>query len=81
MKRYYSPDRMTIAAVNADHGELVKWAEKYFVEQAPSWAKDLENIPPPDQSIAQYTGGIIRVCRHISAIELRLLAVSSCFLS
>ena len=62
MRRYYIPKRTTIAAVNADHDDVVKWAEKYFVEQTPIWANDSEDIPPIDESIAQYTGGIIKVC-------------------
>ena len=65
MRRYYTPSRMTIAAVNAQHDEVVSWAEKYFVNQVPVWANDSEDIPLADESIAQYTGGIIRVCLHL----------------
>lgn len=61
MKRYYTPQRMTIAAMNANHEELVRWAEEYFVKDAPFWINDMEDIPPVDESIAQYTGGMIRV--------------------
>ena len=61
MKRYYIPSRMTIAAVNANHDEVVRWAEEYFVKQSPIWANDSEHSPPVDESIAQYTGGMIRV--------------------
>ena len=61
MRRYYTPSRMTVAAVNADHNELVKWAEEYFLRQAPNWLDESKNLPPADGSIAQYTGGIIRV--------------------
>ena len=61
MKRYYTPNRMTIAAVNTDHAELVRWTEELFVKRAPIWANDIENLPPVDESIAQYTGGLIRV--------------------
>lgn len=52
---------MTIAAMNANHEELVRWAEEYFVKDAPFWINDMEDIPPVDESIAQYTGGMIRV--------------------
>eukprot|EP00794_Sanderia_malayensis_P015903 gene15903-17503_t len=60
MKRYYKPERMTIAAVNANHDELIKLAEKYFVKEGPNWSTDLKDIKEPDESIAQYTGGFIR---------------------
>ncbi len=61
MQRYYQPSRMTIAAVNANHDELVQLAKKYFVDDTPSWGSTLEGVRVPDDSVAQYTGGFLRV--------------------
>jgi len=56
VQRYYRPERIVVSGVNVDHDELVKYAEKYFVENAPSWlSEDVDNV---DGSISQYTGGI-----------------------
>jgi len=55
--RYYRPNRITIAGVNVDHDELVRYAEKYFVDSAPSWIS--ESVVDADQSMAQYTGGLL----------------------
>lgn len=56
--RYYRPDRITIAGVNVDHDELVRHCEKYFVDGEPSWLSN--EIAVPDNSIAQYIGGMLK---------------------
>jgi len=57
--RYYRPERITIAGVNVEHDELVKYCEKYFVDSQPSWL--IEEMVKPDASIAQYVGGLLKV--------------------
>ena len=59
--RYYRPDRITIAGANVDHDELVKYCEKHFDEKQLDWYS-ADKFEPPDLSIAQYTGGILKVC-------------------
>lgn len=58
-QRYFQPERITIAGVNVDHDELVKHCEKFFVQAQPSWLS--ETKVEPDMSIAQYTGGMLKV--------------------
>lgn len=59
IQRYYRPERITISGVNVDHDELVRQCEKYFHDTEPSWLS--EEIVKPDESIAQYVGGILKV--------------------
>ena len=61
MKRYYIPSRMVVAGVNVDHEDLVELTRKYFVESKPIWHKEGEVIKAPDESLTQYTGGIVKV--------------------
>ena len=69
--RYYRPDRITIAGVNVDHDELVKYCNKYLVDNQPSWLSD--DVVEPDQSLAQYTGGIIKVRFHVTYLVINQL--------
>ncbi|GLH08524.1 Mitochondrial-processing peptidase subunit alpha [Gryllus bimaculatus] len=68
LKHHYTPKRMVIAGVGVDHSALVESVQKYFVEQKPIWEEDSGLIIPGstfsvDESIAQYTGGIVQeVC-------------------
>ena len=59
--RYYRPDRITIAGANVNHNELVKYCEKHFNEKQLDWYS-ADKFDPPDRSVAQYTGGILKVC-------------------
>lgn len=55
---------MVLAGVGMEHDALVSVAEKYFGNVKPSWNEDSRLIAQtkgPDQSMAQYTGGIIKV--------------------
>ena len=70
LKQYYLPSRMVIAGVNVDHQHLIDLTNTYFVEKKPSWYREDEDIDGPDRSIAQYTGGIIKV--HSSEIIFTL---------
>lgn len=57
---------MVVAGVGVDHQRLVDATYKYFVEKPPIWSTDEKIIQmkqniPVDNSISQYTGGIIKV--------------------
>lgn len=49
-----------------DHNLLVDIGNKFFNLTETSWAKDpsliFQKLPPIDKSVAQYSGGEIRVC-------------------
>lgn len=61
MKRYYQPSRIVIAGVNVDHQHLVDLTNDYFVNKPPMWQREGAATESPDRSIAQYTGGIVKV--------------------
>ncbi|CAH8668182.1 unnamed protein product [Heterobilharzia americana] len=64
----YRPERMVIAGVGIEHDSLVKAAEKYFVPTVPSVCTEKLtcDIPPPDNSVSQYTGGYHKLERDLS---------------
>lgn len=59
LRDYYTPNRMVLAGVGIEHEQLVDCARRYLLGATPVWgsgkAKDV------DRSIAQYTGGILKV--------------------
>ena len=63
MNSYYDPSRVVLAGVGVDHDDLVNMAEKYFITKPPIWREN--NLIDPskgaDNSIAQYTGGMVTV--------------------
>nr|CAB3264969.1 mitochondrial-processing peptidase subunit alpha-like [Phallusia mammillata] len=61
LRSYYQPQRMVVAGVGVDHDELSKMCEKYISASAksPSWSLDGPVLQ--DNSVAQYTGGEVRV--------------------
>lgn len=65
LKHHYTPKRMVVAGVGVDHDELVTSVRKYFVDMKPIWEEDTDLVVPTlnmkvDESIAQYTGGIVQ---------------------
>lgn len=52
---------MVIAGVNVDHQHLIDLTNEYFFKKPPVWHKGGEKSASPDRSIAQYTGGFIKV--------------------
>ena len=52
---------MVIAGVNVDHQHLIELTKTFFVERKPVWYKEGQELESPDRSIAQYTGGIVKV--------------------
>ena len=59
LRSYYCPERMVLAGVGIEHEQLVACARKYMLDLKPVWgASTAGNV---DLSVAQYTGGIIKV--------------------
>lgn len=57
---------MVVAGVGVDHDQLVDATEKYFVDRKPIWETDSNiaqntKVLGVDKSVAQYTGGIVKV--------------------
>ena len=64
MKLFFDPSRIVLSGVGMDHDELVRLAQEYFVDKKPIWEQQPELVmkgKERDNSIAQYTGGIITV--------------------
>lgn len=59
LRNYYTPDRMVLAGVGVEHDHLVECARKYLLGTQPAWGS--ETAVDVDRSVAQYTGGIIKV--------------------
>ncbi|XP_073981436.1 mitochondrial-processing peptidase subunit alpha [Rhodnius prolixus] len=61
LKIHYIPSRMVVAGVGIDHNQLVESVQKYFVDKPPVWGfDDGSNLKKIDNSISQYTGGIVQ---------------------
>ena len=69
LSTYHSPDRMVLAAVGVEHDSLVKLAEKYFLTVDPIWTGKVEPLEP-DNSLAQYSGGIEAVEKDLSNVSM-----------
>lgn len=71
LRSYFCPERMVLAGVGIEHEQLVECARKYLLDVKPVWGTSTPaNV---DLSVAQYTGGIIKVradCSSLSAFEL-----------
>uniref|UniRef100_A0A8C0UCI9 Mitochondrial-processing peptidase subunit alpha n=1 Tax=Cyanistes caeruleus TaxID=156563 RepID=A0A8C0UCI9_CYACU len=59
LSSYYTPDRMVLAGVGIEHEHLVECARKYLLGVQPVWGSGQGRAV--DRSVAQYTGGIIKV--------------------
>ncbi|CAG2164894.1 unnamed protein product [Oppiella nova] len=76
LRTYHIPKRMVLAGVGVDHQQLVQLAEQYFVETKPIWTLDSTivsnsaNAPEVDESISQYTGGVVTVEKDLSNVSL-----------
>ncbi|XP_063791887.1 mitochondrial-processing peptidase subunit alpha [Pseudophryne corroboree] len=68
MHNYYTPDRMVLAGVGIEHDQLLECARKYLQKVEPVWASG--NPRSIDRSIAQYTGGIVKVEKDMSDVSL-----------
>nr|KAF6486583.1 peptidase, mitochondrial processing subunit alpha [Rousettus aegyptiacus] len=68
LRNYYTPDRMVLAGVGVEHDHLVECARKYLLGTQPAWGS--ETAVDVDRSVAQYTGGIIKLERDMSNVSL-----------
>lgn len=61
LQNYYCPERMVLAGVGIEHEQLVECARRYLLNVRPVWGTSSgANV---DLSVAQYTGGIVKVSR------------------
>ena len=59
LRAYYRPQRMVLAGVGIEHAQLVECARRYLLNAQPVWGQDQPHSV--DLSVAQYTGGIVKV--------------------
>lgn len=74
LKNNHTPDKMVLAGVGVDHDQLVELAQKYFVDQPPTWTTNPSlSSPHPDhvdRSKAQYIGGFQAVEADLSNVSM-----------
>ncbi|XP_068826941.1 mitochondrial-processing peptidase subunit alpha [Capricornis sumatraensis] len=68
LRSYYTPDRMVLAGVGVEHTQLVECARKYLLGTCPAWGTGA--AVHVDRSVAQYTGGIVKLERDMSNVSL-----------
>ncbi|ELV13155.1 Mitochondrial-processing peptidase subunit alpha, partial [Tupaia chinensis] len=68
LRNYYTPDRMVLAGVGVEHELLVACAEKHLLGARPAWGDAV--AVDVDQSVAQYTGGIVKLERDMANVSL-----------
>ncbi|XP_002736805.2 mitochondrial-processing peptidase subunit alpha-like, partial [Saccoglossus kowalevskii] len=70
MYNYYVPSRMVLAGVGMEHEDLVELASKYFISNTPVWNREFDGTlsKGADDSISQYTGGIVMEERNMANI-------------
>lgn len=69
LRSYYCPERMVLAGVGIEHEQLVECARKYLLDVNPVWGESTAaNV---DLSVAQYTGGIVKVTMDFNRIPAR----------
>lgn len=62
MQSFHTPNRMVLAGVGMEHQALVDMATDIFCSKTPTWEESAVLKPPErDNSLAQYTGGILQV--------------------
>ncbi|XP_061527113.1 mitochondrial-processing peptidase subunit alpha [Phycodurus eques] len=68
LSAYYRPERMVLAGVGVEHERLVACARHYLLGVRPVWG---DGVPAPvDRSVAQYTGGIVKMEKDMSDVSL-----------
>ena len=78
LSNYHSPERMVVAGVGVDHNRLVEVVQKHFVDSKPIWDQRSKFGPKAiDQSVAQYTGGIVTTEKDLSSSSLGLAEVQT----
>lgn len=75
MRHNYRPENMVLVGVGLEHEGLVDLANKQFVHKTPIWFDRTKNVgaadkPSRDNSISQFTGGIVKKEVDLSSISL-----------
>ncbi|KFM72414.1 Mitochondrial-processing peptidase subunit alpha, partial [Stegodyphus mimosarum] len=73
LKYHFIPSRMVIAGVGIEHDALVESCQRHFVENPPIWETESlasEKEIPVDNSLAQYTGGMVKLEKDLSNVNL-----------
>lgn len=72
LRLHHTPSRMVVAGVGVDHDELVRHVEKYFTMESTWDLESLKNksVDQVDTSVAQYTGGEIKVNNFFRLTEV-----------
>ena len=65
LSAHYRPNRMVLVGLGMDHNTLLDIADKYFKEPEVTWGEAKDE---PDTSIAQYTGGEVRIERSLPPV-------------
>ncbi|KAI6652769.1 hypothetical protein LOD99_4155 [Oopsacas minuta] len=65
LSAHYRPNRIVLAGLGISHSALLDIAGKYFEQPEVSWGEAKDE---PDESIAQYTGGEIRIERNLPPV-------------
>ncbi|XP_004460716.1 mitochondrial-processing peptidase subunit alpha [Dasypus novemcinctus] len=68
LRSYYTPERMVLAGVGIEHGHLVECAQRHLLGVQPAWGT--WGASDADRSVAQYTGGIVKLERDMSSVSL-----------
>ncbi|XP_077298628.1 mitochondrial-processing peptidase subunit alpha [Arctopsyche grandis] len=59
ISNHFVPKRMVVAGVGVEHGALVEYVQKYFVDSPSAWPEVKPSALSPDLSKAKYAGGIV----------------------
>ncbi|KAM9822010.1 mitochondrial-processing peptidase subunit alpha [Syngnathus typhle] len=65
---YYRPERMVLAGVGVEHERLLECARRYLLDVRPVWGDAVPDLV--DRSVAQYTGGIVKIEKDMSDVSL-----------
>lgn len=61
LKNHHIPSRMVVAGVGVDHDAFVEYVQRHFTQEGATWEQDpsIKKVKV-DNSVAQYTGGIVQ---------------------
>ncbi|KAK5984591.1 Mitochondrial-processing peptidase subunit alpha [Trichostrongylus colubriformis] len=74
MSQYHAPERIVVAGVGVDHDAMVAAVERHFGAGTAMWDRNpevlLPELPQVDRSVAQYTGGEMRIQKDLSTLTI-----------
>ncbi|MFH4973642.1 hypothetical protein AB6A40_000351 [Gnathostoma spinigerum] len=74
MSQYHTPSRIAVGGIGVDHKSFVDASVRLFDPSKTIWATEpslcLPDMPDLDESLAQYTGGELRVAKDLSHMAL-----------